>query len=43
MTQPSPWREEELVARADVDKNGTVSRDEYLNAVALGERTGLNH
>ena len=27
----------ELVARADVDKNGTVSRDEYLNAVASGE------
>ena len=30
-------RVRELVARADVDKNGTVSRDEYLNAVASGE------
>ena len=34
-------RVRELVARADVDKNGTVSRDEYLNASRLG-RTGLN-
>ena len=30
-------RVRELVARADVDKNGTVSRDEYLSAVASGE------
>ena len=30
-------RVRELVARADVDRNGTVSRDEYLSAVASGE------
>ena len=30
-------RVRELVNRADVDKNGTVSRDEYLAVVASGE------